>query len=355
MSTAIEKEIESGEYKLTKKYERRAALLNDLLALDRQIVEDTNYKLGLQTGLSSIRGEKPIIYMPTSGASVSADDPYLPNPFVGYKPSTDFSDADGHLLEGANQIGGAKWLDDDCTIYAFTQEGLLTMLREFAASSGEVQETSIPANRLLDLSNLIRSAILHGRGHLCNQETRKEIVPLSEEDLAAIMSFDPEGLSPFDRLQELTLWAWRQNPKRTPSLSGTVGKTNGAFKDAPKFGAEGGLVGGKPEPERKTLDQLAEELQEASQRYHGSKIEHTKSGARYRIIGVHHRESDMALSVEYTPLGAFYNRVKFGRSIEEMDFGRRFVFQGDPVLGNAELDGVAANHLNHSKRGFQPK
>lgn len=81
--------------------------------------------------------------------------------------------------------------------------------------------------------------------------------------------------------------------------------------------------------ERKTYDQLADELEAASDRYHGSEIRHVKSGGRYRIVGVHHRESDMAVCVEYTPIGsAFHNRVKFARSIEEMGFGTRFVFVG---------------------------
>lgn len=90
--------------------------------------------------------------------------------------------------------------------------------------------------------------------------------------------------------------------------------------------------------ERKTLDQLAEELLEASNRYHGNEIEHIKSSARYRIVGVHFRESDMALCVEYTPIRSpFYNLVKFARSVEEMDFGTRFVFIGGFVRGQAKL------------------
>lgn len=86
------------------------------------------------------------------------------------------------------------------------------------------------------------------------------------------------------------------------------------------------------EPERKTLDELAEELWDASQRYHGAAIQHVKSGSDYRIVGVHHRESDMAICIEYTPIrSTFHNRVKFARSIEEMDFGNRFIFAGGLV------------------------
>ncbi len=85
--------------------------------------------------------------------------------------------------------------------------------------------------------------------------------------------------------------------------------------------------------ERKTLDQLAEELEAASDRYHGARIHHVKSGAEYSIVGVHFREHDMAICVEYTPVRSeFYNRVKFARSIDEMGFGIRFVFCGGITL-----------------------
>lgn len=108
--------------------------------------------------------------------------------------------------------------------------------------------------------------------------------------------------------------------------------------------------------QRKTLDQLAEELEAASDRYQMREVRHVKSGVRYRIIGVHFREHDMALCVEYTPMRSpFYNRVKFARSIEEMDFGTRFLFCGGHVSGNSELDGTAANHFDHHKRGFDSK
>lgn len=81
--------------------------------------------------------------------------------------------------------------------------------------------------------------------------------------------------------------------------------------------------------ERKTLDQLADELEAASDRWHNSTIRHVKSGGDYRIVGVHFRESDTALCVEYTPIrSTFHNRVKFARSVEEMDFGTKFVFTG---------------------------
>lgn len=81
--------------------------------------------------------------------------------------------------------------------------------------------------------------------------------------------------------------------------------------------------------ERKTLDQLATEIE--SCKFHNAMIQHVKNGDKYRIVDVYHRESDMALSVLYSPIGDFFGRVKFGRSVEEMDFGTRFVFIGGPV------------------------
>lgn len=80
--------------------------------------------------------------------------------------------------------------------------------------------------------------------------------------------------------------------------------------------------------ERKTLDQLADEMEAASRRYHGSAIHHVESGSNYRIVGFHFRESDMALCVEYTPIPRRRRNCVFARSIEEMDFGTRFVFDG---------------------------
>ena len=76
---------------------------------------------------------------------------------------------------------------------------------------------------------------------------------------------------------------------------------------------------------RKTYEELAEEVHVASLQYHGQTVQHVASETQYRIIGVHHREKDMAVCVEYTPIGKFYNQVKFARSIAEMDFGNRFV------------------------------
>lgn len=55
----------------------------------------------------------------------------------------------------------------------------------------------------LDLADVIRLAILHGRGITCTKETRKNITKLTSEDQEALMSFDPEGIGCFDRLQDL--------------------------------------------------------------------------------------------------------------------------------------------------------
>ncbi|QTG12377.1 hypothetical protein G6M86_03575 [Agrobacterium tumefaciens] len=83
--------------------------------------------------------------------------------------------------------------------------------------------------------------------------------------------------------------------------------------------------------ERKTLEQLAAEIS-AHEDWIESVIQHVKSGDQYRVVGVHFREHDMALSVEYTPMKSpFHRHVKFARSIEEMDFGNRFVFVGGVV------------------------
>lgn len=79
--------------------------------------------------------------------------------------------------------------------------------------------------------------------------------------------------------------------------------------------------------ERKTLEQLTAEIS-AHDHWIGADVEHLKSGGQYRITGLHFREHDMALSVEYRPIGS---QVKFSRSIEEMDFGNRFVFVGGTV------------------------
>lgn len=96
-----------------------------------------------------------------------------------------------------------------------------------------------------------------------------------------------------------------------------------------------------PEPERKSLDQLADELEAASKQWHNAEIQHVKSGSRYRIVGFHFRESDMALCVEYCLLDGLKEigshpaagtictaRVKFARSVSEMAFGSRFIFCG---------------------------
>lgn len=77
--------------------------------------------------------------------------------------------------------------------------------------------------------------------------------------------------------------------------------------------------------ERKSLADLAVELRDAELKYHAQRIAHVRSGEFYRITGVQFRESDMAIEVTYSPLGEFYGQVRFARTVEEMDFGKRFV------------------------------
>lgn len=80
--------------------------------------------------------------------------------------------------------------------------------------------------------------------------------------------------------------------------------------------------------ERKSLEELAQILKLASPHV-GSTIFHKKSGTSYLIIGVHFRESDMAVCYVYTPFKSeFSGKVRFSRSISEMDFGTRFIFTG---------------------------
>lgn len=77
--------------------------------------------------------------------------------------------------------------------------------------------------------------------------------------------------------------------------------------------------------ERKSLADLAVELAEAQLAYQGERILHVKSAEYYRIIDVQFRESDMSIEVTYSPMGEFFGQVRFARTVEEMDFGKRFV------------------------------
>lgn len=93
--------------------------------------------------------------------------------------------------------------------------------------------------------------------------------------------------------------------------------------------------------ERKSYDELAAILTEASEQWHGKTIQHVKSGGLYDIVGVHFRESDMAVCIEYCPaeyreiVGTYVtsminiSKVKFARSVEEMGFGTRFIVLED--------------------------
>lgn len=77
--------------------------------------------------------------------------------------------------------------------------------------------------------------------------------------------------------------------------------------------------------ERKSLADLAVELNAAAQQYQGQRILHVKSGEFYRITDVQFRESDMSVEVTYSPVGEFFGQVRFARTIVEMDFGKRFI------------------------------
>lgn len=77
--------------------------------------------------------------------------------------------------------------------------------------------------------------------------------------------------------------------------------------------------------ERKSLADLAVELNAAAQQYQGQRILHVKSGDYYRITDVQFRESDMSVEVTYSPQGEFYGQVRFARTVLEMDFGKRFI------------------------------
>lgn len=70
---------------------------------------------------------------------------------------------------------------------------------------------NVPEIRPFDLATIIRVAILHGRGYPCNPDTHKDIRHITAEDQATLMSFDPEGMLQFERLQALVTWAWAQH------------------------------------------------------------------------------------------------------------------------------------------------
>lgn len=114
-----------------------------------------------------------------------------------------------------------------------------------------------------------------------------------------------------------------------------------------------GYGGHWPLAPRKTLEELAAEIAEAYRKYACSKVQHVKTGGIYMIVGAHFREHDMALCLEYSPDAN--PKVFFSRSIEEMDFGTRFVFIGGPVKTKGSALGGPANHFDHTRRGFEPK
>lgn len=91
--------------------------------------------------------------------------------------------------------------------------------------------------------------------------------------------------------------------------------------------------------ERKSLADLSVELRKAERDYQGRRILHVKSAEYYRIIGVQFRESDMSIEVNYSPIGEFFGAVRFSRTVEEMDFGKRFVID-EPKVGGRAYDNM---------------
>lgn len=77
-----------------------------------------------------------------------------------------------------------------------------------------ITDPKLPPTKPLDLANIIRLAILHGRGYPLNPDTRLETRLITKEDMDVIMSFDPEGVPAFGRLQELTTWALKNRNSR---------------------------------------------------------------------------------------------------------------------------------------------
>lgn len=104
----------------------RESLMQELLKVDRQIVHLTNEQADLATAMCRLDGMGNT-FMPITKVEGETTDPYLPNPFEDVQ-DVEFSEADGFLLEAADQIGGMQYLDGDTRICAFTRDGLLKLL-----------------------------------------------------------------------------------------------------------------------------------------------------------------------------------------------------------------------------------
>lgn len=126
----LAKAHEAATDALTSKLAQRVELVRKLVSVDAQIVHLSNQRADFATSCCRLNGLANIL-MPSTCVTVESDDPYIPNPFAGIDRDgvDDFSDRDGLLLEGADQIGGMKYLDADITLCAFTREGLLKFLK----------------------------------------------------------------------------------------------------------------------------------------------------------------------------------------------------------------------------------
>lgn len=105
---------------------QRESLLTSLASLDNQIVHLTNEQADLSTALCRLNGCANT-FMPVEKNYGEASDSYLANPFTDV-PDVSFTEAEGFMLEAADQIGGMEYLDGDMLICAFTREGLLKFL-----------------------------------------------------------------------------------------------------------------------------------------------------------------------------------------------------------------------------------
>ncbi|WP_233713844.1 BRCT domain-containing protein [Aquamicrobium zhengzhouense] len=282
---------------LTRRSNERTASIAHIVSLDNQIVHLTNEQADLATAMCRLDGVNNT-FMPTTQMWAETSDAYVPNPFPDAEDGP-ITEADGFLLEAADQIGGMKHIDGNMAICAFTRDGLLNLLRTASKKAKPV----LLDGHTVAFSGAFTSIEREDAKHMAERAGAKVVGSVSTK--VTLLVVGPGAGSKLDKANALGI--------RVISEQQFLAAVAEAVQRS----------------ERKTYDQLADELQAASDRYHGSEIQHVKSGGRYRIVGVHHRESDMAVCVEYTPIGStFHNRVKFARSIEEMAFGTRFTFVG---------------------------
>lgn len=109
----------------------RESLLTQLKDADQKLVSMQNEQSDYLTAISRLDGKNQI-FMPSKDPVVESSDAYIPNPFAGLdheaRDKIPFSNDEGLDLEAANQIGGMVYLDADCTLCGFTQEGLIKFI-----------------------------------------------------------------------------------------------------------------------------------------------------------------------------------------------------------------------------------